>query len=62
MTMPARLHEALLHLFAIVAPVYAIFYPPLHDEPRSPVARRLWRSIVAGSLLYLVAGVAWIYR
>jgi hypothetical protein len=57
-----RFRQGLLLAFAFVAPVYMILYPPLHEEPRSREAARLWRSLIAGTLCWLLAGVVWSVR
>ena len=50
-----RPRETVLHVFAVLAPLYAIYLPLLHDEPRTEPARRLWRSLAAGALIHLLA-------
>jgi len=58
--MSGRIPTRLLHVFAFLAPIYFIFYPPLHDTPRSLAASRLWRTTMAGFAFYAVAGSAYL--
>lgn len=47
----------LIRSFSVIAPMYAIYMPGLHGEPRAADARTLWRCLAVGAVLWGILAV-----
>lgn len=39
-------------IFALLMPVYFVFYAPLHQHPENPRSKSLWKYTITGFIIY----------
>lgn len=60
--MSNRTYRYALVAGALLAPIYFLYHPVLHERPLRPFTRRLWRCVGAGLLLYSLAAGLILWR
>jgi len=46
--------DLVLQVLAFLLPFYFIFYGPLHDNPKHPKVKTLWKYIFSGFFAYTI--------
>ena len=52
--------DLVLQVLAFLLPFYFIFYGPLHDNPKHPKVKTLWKYIYGGFFAYIVLGIIFV--